>query len=164
MKMTLTVAVILGGCLILAFVIAAFLIPPTRDGKASILVNASPNQSVEVLQDVKAQQRWRKDVAEVTISQDGWTETTARGEKIDFRWKELTLERAELTFSSRAGYSGTWVADFQQTSQGTQIVVIETATIPNPLTRLIARVFFDPAAFSKTYLSALKMEVERKNG
>lgn len=148
----------------MAFVAAAFLIPPTREGKASILVNASPNQIVEVLQDVKAQQRWRKDVAEVTISQNGWTETTARGEKIDFRWKELTHERAELTFSSRAGYSGEWVAAFQQTSQGTEISVIETATISNPLTRLISRVFFDPAAFLKTYLSVLKMEVERKNG
>lgn len=164
MKMTLIAAVILGGCLILGFVVAAFLIPPTREGKASILVNASPNQIVEVLQDVKAQPRWRKDVAEVTISQDGWTETTARSEKIDFRWQELTPERAVLTFSSRAGYSGKWVAEFQQTSQGTQIAVIETATIPNPLTRLIARVFFDPAAFSKTYLSALKTEVERKHG
>jgi hypothetical protein len=164
MKMILILAAIVGGSLTLAFVLSAIFISPTREGRANILVNATPNQIVGVLQDVKAQSNWREDVAEVTISQNGWTETTARGQKIDFRWKVLTPQRAELAFSSQAGFSGNWMAEFQQTPQGTEISVIETATIENPFARLMFRIFFDPAAFSKAYLGALKAEVERKNG
>jgi hypothetical protein len=122
MKMTLIAAAILGGCLILAFMAAAFLVPPTREGKARIVVKASPARIVAVLADVESQQNWRQDVVDVTIGQDGWTETTARGEKIDFRWKVLTPARAELTFSSWAGYTGVWIAEFQPTSQGIEIV------------------------------------------
>jgi hypothetical protein len=38
--------------------------------------------------------------------------------------------------------------------------VVERTTIPNPISRLIARIFFDPAVFSQSYLSQLKARVE----
>lgn len=149
---------------IVAFGATAFaalsLIPATREGGASIEIQALPEQIVDVLRDVEGQKSWRKDIKVVRLMDDGWLEINDRGEEIRFRWVSLTLERAELAFSSQVGYSGTWVATLSPIAGGTRMEVVERATIPNPIFRLIARLFFDPAAFSQSFLGQLKARVE----
>ena len=136
------------------------LIPATREGGASIEMQALPEQIVAVLRDVQGQKSWRSDIKEIKLIGDDWIEVNSRDEEIIFRWTLLTPERAELAFSSRAGYAGEWIATLSPIANGTRMEVVERATIPNPIARLIARIFFDPAAFSQSYLSQLKARVE----
>lgn len=158
----MTVIVVASAMAVLAAV--AVMLPATRQGQADIVINAPPERIIVVLEDVQAQKLWRAQVADVSLHHAGWTETKKGGEKIDFRWTLLGENRAELSFKSEAGYSGSWVATFVPVPQGIEIKATETVTIPNPFARLIARIFFDPAAFSRAYLEELKIEVERTNG
>jgi hypothetical protein len=149
---------------IVVFGVIAFaamnLIPATREGGASIEMQALPEQIVAVLRDVQDQKSWRSDIKEIKLSGDDWIEVTSRDEEITFRWTLLTPERAELAFSSRAGYAGKWIATLSPIANGTRMEVVERTTIPNPISRLIARIIFDPAVFSQSYLSQLKARVE----
>jgi hypothetical protein len=142
-----------------AFAAMSF-IPETREGRASIELQALPEKIVDVLRDVQGQPSWRRDIKEIKLLENGWIEINSRGEEIRFRWISLTRERGELNFSSQAGYSGTWVAILSPTASGTRMEVVECVTISNPMFRLIARLFFDPAAFAQSYLNHLKARVE----
>ncbi|MGL5012167.1 MAG: hypothetical protein ACRC6I_20055, partial [Paracoccaceae bacterium] len=113
-----------------------------------------------VLQDVEAQPDWRADVKSVTRSATGWVEVTSRGETITFTTEEMTTTRIRLRFTSDAGYSGHWHALLEPVPDGTRITAIESASIPSPLGRIIARLLFDPKAFAETYLAALKARAE----
>jgi hypothetical protein len=139
---------------------AMSLIPTTREGGASIEIKAAPEQIVAVLRDARGQKSWRSDIKDIILIGDEWIEVNSWGEEIVFRWTILAPERAELEFSSRAGYSGTWISTLSAIAHGTRMEVVERTTIPNPISRLIARIFFDPAAFSQSYLSQLKTRVE----
>jgi Polyketide cyclase / dehydrase and lipid transport len=136
------------------------LLPATRTGHASIELSSSPEQIIAVLRDVESQPEWRSDVAKIDLTTDGWVETTQRGEAISFRWVSISSELVELAFASATGYSGSWIARLSLTGTGTRMDVTETATIPNPFFRAVARLFFDPAAFSRTYLNSLKRRLE----
>lgn len=150
---------------IIAFVILVFvgmmLIPATRKGGASIEIQASAEQILTVLQDVKNQPTWRKDIKMIEMKDGGWTEVTISNVKTDFRWISVTPQKVELSYASKAGYTGTWIATMTQSATGTRIDVIEQVTIRNPVSRLISRIFFDPDAFSRSYLEQLKGKVEQ---
>ncbi len=135
------------------------LLPATREGHAETVIAASPERLLAVIADVEAQPEWR-DVGSVTRTSDGWFEVTARGERISFFAEEMTTARVRLRFSSDAGYSGEWHALLQPAAEGTRITVVERATVPSPLGRIIARLLFDPTAFANGYLAALKARVE----
>lgn len=69
-------------------------------------------------------------------------------------------DRIRLSFRSDAGYSGAWEAVLTPVAEGTRIAVVERATVPSPLGRIIARAMFDPTEFATMYLAALKARVE----
>ena len=73
----------------------------------------------------------------------------------------MTDARIRLSFTSDAGYSGSWEAVLSPDGPGTRIVATERAEVPSPLRRLVARLMFDPEAFAATYLRELKSESER---
>ena len=150
---------------IIAFVILAFvgmmLIPSTRKGGASIEIQASAEQILTVLQDVKNQPNWRKDIKAIEMKDGGWTEVTTNNVKTDFRWVSVASQKVELSYASNAGYTGTWIATLTPSATGTRMDVIEQVTIRNPISRLISRIFFDPDAFSRSYLEQLKGKVEQ---
>lgn len=153
--------IILGVVVFGALAFAAMsLIPETREGRASIELQASAEKIVDVLRDVQGQPSWRSEIKEIDLIEDGWLEINSRGEEMRFRWILLTRERGELVFYSQAGYSGSWIANMSPIASGTRMEVVERVTIPNPIFRLIARIFFDPAAFAQSYLSQLKARVE----
>ena len=150
------VLVLLAGLVVLA----GWLLPATREGRAEVVIAAKPAQIVEVIADVEAQVAWREGISSVERTADGWVEVTARGERISFMTEEMGEARIRLRFSSDAGYSGTWEAVLVPEGEGTRIAVVERAEIPSPLGRILARLFFDPEAFATTYLAALKARVE----
>jgi hypothetical protein len=150
------VALAIGLALVL---LAGRLLPATREGRAQTTIAATPDQVLAVVADVAAQPDWR-DIASVTLTADGWIEQTPRGERITFVAEEMTATAIRLRFTSDAGYSGTWEAALEPVAAGTQISVVERATVPAPIGRLISRLLFDPAAFSATYLAQLKTRVE----
>lgn len=137
-----------------------WLLPATREGRAEVVIAATPAQIVEVIADVEAQAAWREGISSVERSADGWVEVTARGERISFVTEEMGVARIRLRFASDAGYSGSWQAMLTPEGEGTRIAVVERAEIPAPLGRILARLFFDPEAFATTYLAALKARVE----
>lgn len=138
-----------------------WLLPETREGRAETTIKAPPDLVLAVIADVETQPEWR-DVGTVTRTEAGWFEVTARGEQIDFVSDEMSVDRIRLRFTSDAGYSGEWEALLEPVSGGTRIAVVERATVPSPLGRIIARLVFDPTAFATEYLASLKAHVEDK--
>ncbi len=136
-----------------------WLLPETREGRAETTIEAPPDLILAVIADVETQPDWR-DVGTVTRTETGWFEVTARGERIDFVPDELSVDRIRLRFTSDAGYSGEWEAFLEPVSGGTRIAVVERATVPSPLGRVIARLMFDPTSFATAYLASLKAHVE----
>lgn len=140
--------------------LVGWLLPATREGRAEVVIAATPARIVEVIADVEAQVAWREGISSVKRSADGWVEVTERGERISFATEEMGEARIRLRFASDAGYSGSWEAVLTPEAEGTRIAVVERAEIPSPLGRILARLFFDPEAFATTYLAALKARVE----
>lgn len=152
------VAVVLVVALIL---IIGWLLPATREGRAEITIAAQPDLVAAVIADVETQPEWR-DLGTVSRTETGWFEMTLRGERIDFVADEMSTDRISLRFTSDAGYSGEWQAFLEPVSGGTRISVIERATVPSPLGRIMARLLFDPTEFATTYLARLKARVEEQ--
>lgn len=136
-----------------------WLLPETREAHAETTIKAPPDQVLAVIADVERQPDWR-DLDTVTRTGTGWFEVTARGERIDFVADEMSVDRIRLRFTSDAGYSGEWVARLDSVAGETRIAVVERATVPSPLGRIVARLMFDPTAFATAYLAALKARVE----
>lgn len=141
-------------------VLVGWLLPATREGRAEAVIAAPPARIVAVIADVEAQAEWRAGIAAAERSAEGWVEVTARGERITFVAEEMGEARIRLRFASDAGYSGSWEAVLVPEGEGTRIAVVERAEVPSPLGRILARLFFDPQAFSNTYIAALKARVE----
>lgn len=137
-----------------------FLLPATREGRVETVIAAPPDALLAVIADVEAQPDWRSGVASVARTATGWDEFTTRGERIAFTAEVMTPERIWLRFASDAGYAGEWEAVLTPVPQGTRIAVVERATVPSPVGRIIARLMFDPTEFATTYLQALKSRVE----
>lgn len=150
------------GLLLLAGLVMAvgWALPASREGRAEVLIGATPAQIVEVIADVEAQTEWRQGISAVERTAEGWVEVTARGERISFVTEERGEAGIRLRFASDGGYSGVWEAVLVPDAGGTRIAVVERAEIPSPLGRVVARLFFDPEAFATTYLTALKARVE----
>jgi hypothetical protein len=139
--------------------LAGWLLPATREGRAETVIAAPPDRILAVIAAVEAQPDWRE-VGTVTRTADGWEEVTPHGERIAFVADEMTEARIRLRFTSDAGYTGAWEAELAPVAAGTRIAVVERATVPAPLGRIISRLMFDPGAFATTYLAALKARVE----
>jgi hypothetical protein len=136
-----------------------WLLPATREGRAETVIAAPPDRVLAVIADVEAQSEWRE-VGEVTRTSEGWEEVTARGERIAFVAEEMTETRIRLRFTSDAGYTGEWKAVLEPVAEGTRLEVVERATVPSAVGRILSRLMFDPGAFATTYLAALKARVE----
>ena len=141
-------------------VLLGWLLPATREGRAEVVIDASPARILAVIADVEAQAEWREGIAAVERTAEGWVEVTARGERISFVAEEMGEVRVRLRFASDAGYSGLWEAVLVPEGARTRVSVVERAEVPSPLGRILARAFFDPEAFASTYLAALKTRVE----
>lgn len=130
--------------------------PATRVGKAEGVIPARPATILEIIRAAEAQPDWRADVAAVTRTDDGWIETTTRGQTIIFTPEIMSEQVIRLRFTSKAGFSGIWEAKLQADGAQTNISIEETVTTPSPLGRILSRLFFNPQAFATTYLAALK--------
>jgi hypothetical protein len=157
MQFVVLFVVCLAICALVGFVLA---LPETRRGQAETFIAAAPHRVIATIKDVAAQPQWRKSVATITLTADGWRETTRGGEIIAFQWTRLDPDHLELAFTSAAGYAGTGSARLRNEAGSTHVLVVEEARLPNPITRLLAHLFFDPEAFARNYLTDLKLRVE----
>jgi hypothetical protein len=146
----------------LAVLAAGFALPATRQGSSERLLPAPPERVAATLLDVESQPRWRPGIVAVERTDDGWAETTDRGEVIVFRLGSNEADRIQLRFESSRGYHGTWVGELVERDGATYLQVTETASTPSPLGRILSRLFFDPETYAKTYLDALEAEVKRR--
>lgn len=146
----------------LAVLAAGFALPATRQGSSERLLPTTPERVVATLLDVESQPRWRPGIVAVERTDNGWTETTDRGEVIAFLLGQATKDRIELHFESSRGYHGNWVGELAEQDGATYLRVTETAITPSPLGRILSRLFFDPEAYATSYLDALEAEVKRR--
>ena len=143
-------------------VVVGILLPPSRTGGASRIIDAPRHEVIAAMIDVEGQPAWRSGVAAIELHGERWTEVTSRGERIRFQWTETGTDRLALRFESDRGYSGEWRASLRDEGSGTAIDVEEQARIQNPIGRIMARLLFDPAAFSQTYLAELQSHLEQR--
>lgn len=137
-----------------------WLLPATREGRAEAVIAAPPARVLAVIADVESQSEWRAGIRSVHRDGPAWTEITERGETITFTPVIMDETRIHLRFASDGGYFGEWRATLAPEAGGTRIAVVERATVPSPVGRVLARLFFDPEAFATTYLLALKARSE----
>lgn len=135
-------------------------LPDTRTGQAERLLPAPPEAVRALILDVQRQPDWRAGIAAVAVDAEGWTETAKSGETIRFRLLE-TAPAIRLSFVSSRGYHGQWTGTLTPQGAGTRLSVTEEATVPGPLNRLLARLFFDPDAFAERYLTELESALRR---
>ena len=77
---------------------------------------------------------------------------------------EMSVKRIRLRFTSDAGCSGAWHGLLEHVPGGTRIAVVERATFPSRLGRIVARLMFDPTEVAAAYLAALNARVEGVGG
>ncbi|MCA3177508.1 MAG: SRPBCC family protein [Burkholderiaceae bacterium] len=141
------------------------LLPQTRTGTHEAVLPAPLERVRGTILDVGTQAAWRRDVEAVDVAADGrtWTERTRAGERLRFELVEATDARVSLRFDSTRGYRGEWIGELAPTPDGgTRLRVRERATVANPLSRLAARLFFDPEAFARRWVEELAAELARR--
>ncbi len=161
MKM-LTYGLIAMGGVVGLIMIVGMLLPASRTGGASRIIDAPRQDVFAAMTDIESQTGWRSGVAAIELDAEGWTEVTSRGERIRFTWTETGIDRLALRFESDRGYSGEWRASLRDEGSGTGIDVEEQAHIQSPIGRIMAHLLFDPAAFSQTYLAELQSHLEQR--
>ncbi|MCX7299673.1 MAG: hypothetical protein NTX73_04715 [Rhodobacterales bacterium] len=154
-----------GALLVLGvIVLVGFVLPSERQGRAERLVRAEPEVVQGVILDVTRQPEWRAGVTKVELNETGWVEITARGETVTFVVEVNGPGLIRLRFASSQDYHGTWEGILTPVEQEGQILtwvqVTESAVTPSPVGRILSRLFFDPEAFSRSYLDALQGRVE----
>ena len=141
------------------------LLPQTRIGTHEAVLSAPPERVRGTILDVGTQAAWRSELASVEVAPDGraWIERTRAGERIRFELVEATERRVALRFDSSRGYRGEWTGELAPTPDGgTRLRVRESATVRNPLSRVVARLFFDPEAFARRWVDELAAELGRR--
>jgi hypothetical protein len=168
--MNLPVAVGAVAATLLLTLVATYLVgrqlPATRSATASVRIDAAPIDVMKVLGDVASQPTWRTDVLSVEIrSADEWLEQRQGGESITFRVVDRSDLALTLAFDSTRGYHGKWRGVLSAVAGGlyTDMQVEESATVPAPLRRVLARLLFNPQEFAAEYLSRLAAEVRRRS-
>lgn len=116
----------------------------------------------DVLDAVEDQPHWRRGVARVERSGDGWAEIGARGRVLRFHWTERDSAGYRLVFEDDHGLHGTWTATWASTAEGLRLRVEESITLRHPWSRLMARVFFDSDAFLTEWFDDLEAELSRR--
>lgn len=145
--------------------LAGLLTPATRSGVHEAVVAAPVDAVRHAILDVQSQPAWRRDVTAVDVDADSrrWTERTRAGETVRFERVDAGPHRIVLRFDSSRGYAGEWTGELEATPDGgTRIRVRESATVPNPIARLVARIAFDPEAFARQWATELAAELARR--
>ena len=139
------------------------MLPEVRQNTSGRLIAAPPQAVRDLLLDVSSQTKWRRDIASVAVSGQGWVEHTRDGEAITFRILEQTAGTIRLQFASSRGYTGTWTGRIVPVDAGkTRLEISERVSTPSPVDRILSRLFFDPDAFTRRYLDEVESEAIRR--
>lgn len=156
--------------LVVAGIAAAGFLLPAERRTHSVRTLSAPLAAVRAtILDVEAQPRWRPAVTEVVRTSSGWRERLASGDTLDFTWGAVNEGSIEMRFESSRGYRGQWKAILKPVdapsgaAAGTQVSLEEATIVPNPVGRIVSRLAFDQAAFTREYLEQLGAEASRRS-
>jgi uncharacterized protein YndB with AHSA1/START domain len=99
---------------------------------------------------------WRSDVDAVQIESGDPIRFVELNDQGPVTYEVTEQERPHklvlMTADPDLPFSGSWTFELEPVDGGTLLTLTERGSIDNPLFRLIARVFMDPAATATTYL------------
>lgn len=114
----------------------------------------SPAEVWDAIVDFEHAASWRTDIDRIDILDvDTFVEHTHDG---PIRMRVVTREppsRLVVAIDDpELPFSGTWTYELLPHDGGTELVITERGSVPHPIVRLMATVFFDPAETARRYL------------
>ncbi len=142
---------VLGG-LVLLVAIAGWLLPREHTATRRARYSVAPAEVYDAISDFGASS-WRTGVRVEVVDADVLVEHTDEGpmrmrvvERVPPTRMVVAIDDPELPFS------GTWTYALVPVDGGTELVITERGAIDNPLVRVMAAAFFDPAETAERYL------------
>lgn len=100
--------------------------------------------------------QWRSDVDAVDIESGDpirFIEISDQGPvSFEVTEQERPTKLVLMTADPELPFSGSWTFELEPVEGGTRLTITERGSIDNPLFRVMARLFMDPAATANTYL------------
>lgn len=150
-KVGIAFAVLVGVVLVAAIV--GWLLPREHTATRRARYSSPPADVYVAISDFGAASSWRTGVRVEVIDADVFVEHTDEGpmrmrvvERVPPTRMVIAIDDPELPFS------GTWTYALAPADGGTELVITELGAIDNPLVRLMAAAFFDPAETAEHYL------------
>jgi uncharacterized protein YndB with AHSA1/START domain len=114
----------------------------------------APGEVWDAIVDFERASSWRTGVERIEpIDADTFVEHTDDG---PMRMRVVTREpptRMVVAIDDpELPFSGTWTYELAPHDGGTELVITERGSVPNPIVRLMATMFFDPAETARRYL------------
>jgi hypothetical protein len=151
---------VLLGVLALAAIVGATL-PKGHVARRAAHIAKMPDELWATMIDFGAATSWRSDVSNVEMLplRDGHTvfrETTRQGPVTFEVVEQIAPRRLLVKVADRdAPFSGTWTYLLEPEAAGTRVTITERGEVPNPIFRLLSKLFFDPHTSMERYLVAL---------
>jgi uncharacterized protein YndB with AHSA1/START domain len=153
------------GALVGLFVLAVLLglvLPKAHAVSRSLNIQAPPEKIWDVIRDFQNVPTWHPEVLRVEPVPDHhgrevWRETYAGGFVMKLETTELLRpHRLVRSIADVKGpFTGCWEFEIMDTQEGSRITITEKGEVPNPLIRLMFRLFMNPAMYLEKYLKAL---------
>jgi len=134
--------------------LVGLLLPADHTATRRARFSHPPAEVWDVIVDFERASSWRTGVERIeAIDADTFVEHTDEG---PMRMRVTTREppsRLVIAIDDpELPFSGTWTYELTPHEGGTALVITERGSVPNPIIRLMATVFFDPAETARRYL------------
>jgi uncharacterized protein YndB with AHSA1/START domain len=146
--------------LVIAIVIAGYLLPVAHVATAEATFERAPADVFAMIADVRKYAEWRPDVSRVELLSDAprtrWKESGSNGD-ITFELEEVaapTRLRARIADPSLP-FGGSWTYDVTPSGSGTTVRITERGEVYNPIFRVMSRFVFGHTATMEQFLRNL---------
>jgi uncharacterized protein YndB with AHSA1/START domain len=114
----------------------------------------SPAEVWDVVVDFERASTWRTNVERIeVVDDDTFVEHTDEGPvRMRVVVREPPSRLVVAIDDPELPFSGTWTYELAPRDGGTELVITERGSVPNPIIRLMAAMFFDPAETARRYL------------
>jgi uncharacterized protein YndB with AHSA1/START domain len=148
------------GVVIVAMMIAGYLLPVAHVASAEARFERAPADVFAVLEDVRRYPEWRPDVSRVDVLSESprvrWKERGKHGE-ITFELEDrVAPTRLESRIADRSlPFGGSWTYEVTPSGSGTHVRITERGEVYNPIFLVLSRFVFGHTATMEQFLRNL---------